>query len=926
MRIVCHVGLVMLLAGLAAASATPAVAAPPVIDAPVHRAEGIAEYRFDNGLRLVLFPDASKPVTTVNVTYLVGSRHEQYGETGMAHLLEHLVFKGTPTHPDIPGEMRKRGIRFNGTTWLDRTNYFASFARDPDTLAWLLQLEADRMVHSHIARADLDSEMTVVRNEMESGENNPVRALMQRMLSTAYQWHNYGNSTIGARSDVENVPIERLQAFYRAYYQPDNAVLVIAGDFEPETTLALVAASFGQIATPTRTLPTTYTREPAQDGERHVVVRRVGNTPYLGAGYHVPAARHGDSAALSVLTQILGDTPNGRLHHALVENGKATGVSAVHDNMDEPGYLMFMAEAPAGTDLDQLQRDLLAQLEASAEAPFTEDEVAEARQRLMTGYELAMRDPNAVGVALSEAIAQGDWRLFLLTRERMGAVTVADVQRVAALYLRQDNRTTGRFVPTDQATRVEISEAPSADTLLQDYVGGDAITAGEAFDPSPANIDARTRTWSLANGTRVALLDKSTRGQAVQLRLTLRLGDDDSLRGQADAGAMVASMLMRGTDGLDRGAIARRLVTLKSSLRISGSASNVSIAATTDRDNVAALLDLISTLLRAPTFPQTEFEQLRNQARTAIRSSMSEPGAVASEAMQQHFNRWPSDHPYYAPGFEEQLARLDALDLTAVRAFHQAFYGAGDSATLAMIGDVDADALRAQLDTLFGDWTTPVPFVRIAQPYHAVAATRGTLLTPDKPNAVLLAQLALQIDQDDADYPALVLGDAILGGGSMKSRLADRIRQREGLSYGVGSSFNASALDEAGSFSAYAIAAPANIGKVETALREELQRLIDDGIPDAEFADALDGMLRARQTARANDGELITLLSANLYLGRSLAYSAAFEERLRAVTPAQVQAAMAKHVRPEALTVFIGGDVSAPASGEPATPTPDHAD
>ncbi|MFN7328107.1 MAG: M16 family metallopeptidase, partial [Bacteroidota bacterium] len=200
--------------------------APPV---KVTTVEGITEYRLANGLRVLMFPDQSKQTITVNITYLVGSKHENYGETGMAHLLEHLVFKGTPKHPNIPQELTEHGARPNGTTWLDRTNYFETFAATEENLKWALDLESDRMVNSYIAKKDLDSEMTVVRNEFESGENSPFRVLWQRVMATAFEWHNYGKSTIGARADIENVPIERLQAFYRKHYQPDNAVLMIAG-------------------------------------------------------------------------------------------------------------------------------------------------------------------------------------------------------------------------------------------------------------------------------------------------------------------------------------------------------------------------------------------------------------------------------------------------------------------------------------------------------------------------------------------------------------------------------------------------------------------------------------------------------------------------------------------------------------------------
>ena len=888
--------------------ALPLHAAPPRLDAPVHTAEGISEYRFDNGLALVLFPDRSKPVTTVNVTYRVGSRHESYGETGMAHLLEHLVFKGTPTHTDIPGELRKRGVRFNGTTWLDRTNYFASFATDPDTLAWVLGMEADRMVNSRIAREDLDSEMTVVRNEMESGENSPMRALGQRVMGAAYQWHNYGNSTIGARSDVEGVPIERLQAFYRTWYQPDNAVLVIAGDFDPAQALAAVQASFGTLPRPTRTLPVTYTREPAQDGERHVVVRRVGRTPYLMAGYHIPAGRHPDAAAVAVLSQVFGSTPGGRLHRALVESGRATGTSASTLAMDEPGYLTFSAQAEEHADLDALQAALLALVEDAVATPFTDAEVDEAKQRLLSSYARAMRDPNAIGVALSEAIAQGDWRLLLHNRDRIEAVTTADITRVAQTYLRRDNRTTGHFVPTEAVERVTIDEAPSAEAVLADFVARPALDAGEAFDPGYANIDARTQLSTLSNGAKLAVLDKSTRGQSVQLRMTLRLGDAASLQDRASAGRSTATMLMRGTEGLDRAALAKRLTALRSTLSIGGSANTVTVAATTDRDNVDALLDLVADVLRRPSFPDSEFTQLRSQQLTGIRGSMSEPGAVANEAMGQHFNVFPPGHPYAATTFEERLAQVEGMTPDQLRAFHRDFYGMGAGTTIAVVGDVDADAVRARLERLFGDWTLPTPFSRIEMPYVAREAVVRRIATPDKPNATLLARQALRINQDDADYPALVVGNYILGGSGMKSRLGDRIRQKEGLSYGVGSQFSASVFDDAGSFGLSALAAPENMTRVETAMREEIARLLKDGIRQDELDDAIDGMLRARRTSRANDPELVGMLDANLYVERDMAFSAAFEEKLRALTPEMVRAAMQRHIDPAALSVFVGGD------------------
>src|SRR5690606_16351672 len=237
--------------------------------------EGITEYVLNNGMKVLLFPDNSSQTITVNITYKVGSRHEGYGEKGMAHLLEHMVFKGTPNHPDIPKELSAHGARPNGTTWYDRTNYFETFNATDENLDWALDLEADRMVNSYIAKKDLDSEFSVVRNEFESGENNPVGVLMEKVINAGFLWHNYGNSTIGNRSAIERVPIDNLKAFYKKYYRPDNAVLMVTGKFDTDRTLGLMDKKFGKLQRPETPIRESYTEEPAQDGEKMVSLSRV---------------------------------------------------------------------------------------------------------------------------------------------------------------------------------------------------------------------------------------------------------------------------------------------------------------------------------------------------------------------------------------------------------------------------------------------------------------------------------------------------------------------------------------------------------------------------------------------------------------------------------------------------------------------------
>ena len=312
---------------------------------PVTTVEGITEYRLDNGLQLLLFPDVSKPTVTVNIVYFVGSRHEGRGEKGMAHLLEHMVFKGTPDHPDIWKSLEDHGARFNGTTWVDRTNYYETLTTaEPGNLEWALEMEADRMINSHIARKDLDTEFSVVRNEFEMGENNPTGVLWERMMSTAFIWHNYGDSTIGSKSDIERVPITNLKAFYKKYYQPDNAMLVVAGDFKPDEALQLVEKHFGVIPRPTRKLEDTHTIEPVQDGARHVELERNGDVAACGTTYHICSFSHHDYAAIAIIQQILTDEPGGRLYKELVETGMAAQVFGVAFGWREPGAMLNMAQ------------------------------------------------------------------------------------------------------------------------------------------------------------------------------------------------------------------------------------------------------------------------------------------------------------------------------------------------------------------------------------------------------------------------------------------------------------------------------------------------------------------------------------------------------------------------------------------------------
>jgi zinc protease len=884
--------------------------------------EGITEYRLPNGLRVLLFPDPTRPKVTINLTILVGSRHEGYGETGMAHLLEHMVFKGTPTHPDIPGAMKERGSQFNGSTWVDRTNYYETLPATDANLEFAIRLEADRMVNSPIKPEDLATEFSVVRNEFEAGENSPEAVLSQRMTAVAYEWHNYGKSTIGNRSDIERVPVDNLRAFYRRFYQPDNAVLVVAGKFDEQKALTYISNYFGSIPKPDRKLPETYTEEPPQDGERMVTLRRVGDVGLVGLLYHVPAASHEEFQAVQILSGILESEPSGRLYKALVETRKAASVNVRPAARHDPGSIEIMAEVntkdPA--TLEKVRDTMLGVIDEVARSGVTQAEVDRARQRLIKDRELAAADPNRIAIELSEWAAQGDWRLYFLDRDRLEKVTPAQVKEVAEKYFTTSNRTVGFFIPTAKPERTPIPAVPDIAKLVADYTGRQQKSAAsESFDVAPLAIEARVQRPEPIAGVKLAFLPKKTRGESVQLRLTLRYGNALNLKGLIEPAGFLPDLMTRGTKNLTRQQLKdaldknfARLGTGAMGPRIlrglTGGLGQVAFTIETKRANLAPALEILRQILREPTLPGSELEVLKNEQLAGIEQGRSDPIRQGLNHILRLLSPYSSDDVRYVPTLDEQIERTKNVSLDQIKTLYQEFLGA-QHGELVIVGDFEPSEILPILTKAFEDWKSDKPYERIDRPFQADRKPqRETIQTPDKANAVFLAALSLPIKDDHPDYPALLAGNFILGGGALSSRIADRLRQKGGLSYTAMSMLAASPLDPRADMMILAIYNPVNVDKVVSGVEEELARLLRDGVSTNELEKAKTGYLQQQQNQRTNDMLVSLLISENLFVGRTMQFQADLEEKIKALTPAVVEAALRKHIDPKQLSIVTAGD------------------
>jgi zinc protease len=613
-----------------------------------------------------------------------------------------------------------------------------------------------------------------------------------------------------------------------------------------------------------------------------------------------------DYVALDALTEIMTVEPSGRLYRALVDSGLASSVEGDNWGLHDPGVVMFFAQVANEGSLLKAREAMLATLEKIKDTPITATELERVRAQALNEFERIINNPQAFGSSLSEAVASGDWRLFFIERDRWRQVTAADVQRVAVAYLKRSNRTLGEFIPDARPDRAPVQAKIDIAAMVKDYKGDMAVAAGEAFVATPANLEARTQRFTLANGMKVALLPKKTRGGTVQFVLKLHQGDEHSLIGRNTDGEFAAAMLMRGTSKHNRQEIGDALDALRARLSIAGDAEGTEVRGQTVREHVAETLRLVAEILREPSFPQSEFDKLKRERATEVESARSDPEDVAERALERYGNPYARDDVRYAPTIDEEMHDISSAKLDRLKDFYARFAG-GTQAELAIVGDFDVSPTKTLLTTLFQSWTSREPYTRVPQPLVAKRAIEIREITPDKASAVLAGELALPVNDTSPDYPALTVANFILGG-STNSRLWGRIRQREGLSYAVYSSLEASSFERNTPLSLTAIFAPENLSRFKAALNEEMARALSDGFTEKEVADAKRAIIQERTLARAQDARVANELTRQAYLGRTFAFSEEADAKTAAVSPEAVNDALRKYLKPEAFVDVFAGD------------------
>lgn len=901
--------------------AGPVSAAEPAAPAPI-KAEGftyvrtvgrISEYTLDsNGLSVLLHPENSAPVLTLMVTYRVGSANEVTGTTGATHLLEHLMFKGTAKFNRDKGTgfdqmLDGIGASNNATTWFDRTNYFENMGSEHLPLA--IELEADRMRGLRLLESDRQPEMTVVRNEFERGENSPFETLIKEIFAAAYIAHPYHHPTIGWRSDIEKVSIEKLREFYDTFYWPDNATVSVIGDFQPEQALTLIRQRFGAIPKSPKPIPQVYTEEPAQQGARRVTVKRVGELGVVGLGNKVPSATHADFAPLWVLSGILTEGKNSRMFKALTDKNLTTAVEAFLPLTKDPGlHITFAALAP-GASHEQVEKILLAEIEKVRTAGVTDEEVKTVIAKRLADSAYQRDGTFAIASNLNEFIAIGDWTRFYTLDDKLKQVTAADVKRVAAQYLHPDQSTTGWFVPIS-------ADAPAKPAPKAGKPSRSEMEPRPNFRRDPRDEAAPT---GAAGAKTTAIAPRVVRGTAagidvlsyptgvkdvVTMRVALPAGSAFRTEGALAVPRLTGMLLDQGTAKQTKFAIAAQLEAVGATIEFSVNPQLVEAKVKCLRKDIPRVLALLAEQLRTPAFSAEEFEKAKKQLAGTIRRGLEDPQFRARDAFAKAI--FPVGHPNRDTSAEELLAAIAGTKLQDIRDFHAKHYGPAGM-TVVAVGDLDPKQFEAEVGRAFAGWKGGSPRKFDAPPAARQPAREVDVVMPDKTSVSVILGVASGLRHSDPDALALRLGTAVLGSG-FTSRLVGNVRDTEGLTYSISAASTKDALTD-GDWRIQASFAPALLQKGLDSTKRQLTSWIEKGITPEELAQRKSNLIGLFKVDLATtEGMAEALLNTSLR-GQEPRWLDEYPARINALTLEQVNGAIRKYVKPEQIVLIKAGTI-----------------
>ena len=848
---------------------------------------GIKEYHMvSNGLKVLLKEDHSAPVATFMVTYEVGSRNEAIGYTGSTHLLEHLMFKGSNKFNTDKGNsvfqlLQSLGARMNATTWLDRTNYYETLPSSE--LETAIEIEADRMRNAYIKEADRESEMTVVRNEFERGQNNPSGVLDEHIWATAYHAHPYHHSTIGWKADIENVSIERLKAFYDTFYWPNNATATVVGDFETGEALAMIKKYFGRIRKSTKEIPQVYTTEPAQEGQRTVTLKRAGQQGIVGLAHKSPSATHEDAASFIVLSSILSSGKNSRFYKNITDKGLTTSIFIWDSLFKDPGLFAVYANLAPGVEHKAVEDALVAEYESIKKGGVTDEEVSKAKAQLVASMKFRQDGSMAVAGSLNEAIASGDWTLYTRYEDLINSVTAESIKEIVNKYFLEDLSTVGYFIPEISGSQAERKPATSAKELVEmkkqyfskEDQGG---LAGQVVDSEPVE---GIRLLTLKRGSGVVTINGSFMGGDIY-------ADDNNSR----VPDLVVSMLDQGTTKQTKFEISNQLEKAGARLNISNGKSNVGFSAKFLSNDLEMVFGLLSEQLQSPAFNKEDLEKIKKRMVTNYKKRKESTRGRAVNNMLTSL--YPGGHQNAPQDNDKSIEDINKTTTEDLKAFHKQNYGKGGMVIVA-VGDVDHEQLSNTIKKEFGAWKNSPLSKKLETKKGKKLGKKAYVTMEDKTSTDFVVGIPLGINKFHEDYMPLIVASHILGG-NFSARLMQTVRVKEGLTYGINSAITGFDNNNDGYWMVGGTFAPELLAKGEKATLREIKKWAEEGVTQAEVDITKSTLMGSYQVGFDTTYGLSSGILSAVNVWGDLSYVDSYPGKVGGVTLDQVNKAIKKYI------------------------------
>lgn len=877
---------------------------------------GITEYKLDsNGLSILLMEEHSAPVITFMVTYRVGSRNEVTGTTGATHILEHLMFKGTDKFNKengghIDAALGNIGAQMNATTWLDRTNYYESIPSD--YLELTIELESDRMRNLWLKAEDRDAEMTVVRNEFERGENSPFQALNLAIWAAAFQAHPYHHSTIGWKSDIEGVPIEKLREFYDTFYWPNNATVTVIGDFDTNNALELIKKYYGQISSSPEEIPDLYTTEPEQQGIRRVEVHRSGQLGVVGIAHKVPEGLNEDTYPLVLLDYILANGKSSRFYKALVDQNKAVDIFNFYVPFHDASlFTPYVFLAPGATH-KEVEEIVLQEIDKIKSDGVTEDELNRVINQITaeTAYE---RDGSfSIASQLNEAIAKGDWTFYVDYLDNLKKVTTADIKRVVEKYFDESQRTVGYFIPkTKGGGQDELKPSSWYEDQTKAFykriennceISNTTMIDSEPIQPT--NMSENIESNNI-NGIKVLTVKTGVK-DVVTFRGSFAAGDFLSPEENSMIADLTGNMLDKGTEKNDKFMLAEKLENLGAELSFSVDTHNLTFIGKCLSKDVNTVVGLLAEQLRSPAYDSEEFEKLKVQRMGGLKKLLEDTNIRSSETADSML--FPKGHPNHGTSVQKLVADVEKATIDEVKKFYTKYYGP-KSMIFIVVGDLDHSSVNEYVENAFSGWSGGVEYVNVEKAEQVTAGETVIVDMEEKTSATLRIALTTGLRRTDKDYLALSIGNSIFGMGGFSARLMSIIRDDEGLTYGIYSFLQGDTFAD-GQFAIRGTFSPDLLAKGLNSTQREFKRWVNEGVNEEELKAAKTRAIGGYKVSLSTTSGMASRIHSITQRGYEPSYMDEYPEMINAITLEDVNSAIKKYIDTDRAIIVVAGTVT----------------